>query len=526
MKKSTIAVAALLMFAGTQPAMAQRPLSIDVGAFGQYNIHDDALNLENGLSVGGRLALYLISNFAVEADYNFGKTDWDNNGTTTEITYRPWALRLLWSMPLTPKSRFVFGAGYTQLVYEGREEEIVPGTVQRNEYEDAFAGLIGFKSCIGDKWHWRVDALANHAPSPNFTGGANLEGKATSYGLRAGFGRMVRGDCVKTPFSWTFGLVPASSQLRVGATQALNVSARDAQGNSIAMSSISNYRCTSDNPNVATVDNNGVVTAVGPGTATITCTGSVGGKTQSATHTVTVRRSDWRLTVSGGGSVEVGQSTTVSASAADEDNRPVTGTVSWTSSNASVAAVDANGNVRCVSAGSATITGTMTRDGETRTGTAQVTCTAPRTPEPPRAALVAQLTDVHFGFNRSDLTQAGRDTLNWVISQLNSSTGSSWVISVEGHTDPYGSDQYNEGLANRRAQTVYNYLTRANGGVPASRVAGRLGFGERCLLVNDDRTNPQLSRAEHQRNRRVEIWNLNGTALPTSCRPASDYQNR
>ena len=164
----------------------------------------------------------------------------------------------------------------------------------------------------------------------------------------------------------------------------------------------------------------------------------------------------------------------------------------------------------------------MTREGETRNGTVQITCTAPA-PPPPRAALVAQLTDVHFGFNRSDLTRAGRDTLNWVIGQLNSSAGSSWVISVEGHTDPYGSDEYNERLANRRAQTVYNYLTRANGGVAASRISAQQGFGERCLLLDDDHASPQRSKAEHQQNRRVEIWNLNGTQVPTGCRPASDY---
>lgn len=519
-KITTVAVASLIALASAQSAAAQRPLDIDVGAFGQYNLHDDKLNLDDGLSVGARLALYLISGFAVEADYNYGKTDWDNNGTITDITYRPWALRLLWSMPVSPSARFVFGAGYTQLIYEGRTEEIVPGTVAANEYEDAFAGLIGFKACIGDKWHWRVDALANHAPSPNFTGGADLGGKATSYGLRAGFGRMLRGTCVKDPFSWSFTLVPPSSQIRVGQTQSLTMDARDMRGRAIGMSDVRNYRCTSDNPNVATVDNNGVITGVGPGTATITCTGTVSGKIQTATHTVTVRRADWRLTVTGGGSFQVGQSTRVSASAADEDNRPVTGTVTWTSSNAGVATVDANGNVTCASAGTATITGTMTRDGETRTGSTQITCTAPA--PPPRAALVAQLTDVHFGFNRSDLTRIGRDTLTWVVGQLNSAAGSQWIISVEGHTDPYGSDEYNEGLANRRAQAVYDYLIR--NGVAASRIAAHVGFGERCLLLNDDHDRPQLSRAQHVENRRVEIWNLNGTAVPTSCRPASDYQ--
>jgi OOP family OmpA-OmpF porin len=65
---------------------------------------------------------------------------------------------------------------------------------------------------------------------------------------------------------------------------------------------------------------------------------------------------------------------------------------------------------------------------------------------------------VHFNFNRSTLTQAGRDTLNRVIATLQQR--SDLRVSVEGHTDPYGSDDYNQGLSERRAQAVVTYLTR------------------------------------------------------------------
>jgi hypothetical protein len=84
-----------------------------------------------------------------------------------------------------------------------------------------------------------------------------------------------------------------------------------------------------------------------------------------------------------------------------------------------------------------------------------------------------------------------------------------------GHTDPYGRDEYNQGLSERRAQTVVNYLTR--GGVAASRISSK-GFGEQCLILDDDHTRPTRSKAEHQVNRRVEIWSVGDGGTASSCR--------
>jgi outer membrane protein OmpA-like peptidoglycan-associated protein len=516
-----------------QSASAQRPLNIEVGAFGQFNIQDSELSIDNGPAIGGRLALFLLKNLALEGDISFGKADWTNGSSTKSLTLSPFAGRLVYGIPMSEKARFLIGAGYQQNVYSGRTQQISSGFVAANEYEDAITGLVGIKYCMNDKWNFRVDGVGDYNPSPNFNGAAPVDGNseggtALNFALRAGVGTMLRGNCPGAPFVWSLGIAPASSRHRVGETEQLQISARDGKGATIDMGKIKNYRCASDNPNVATVDQNGRVSAVSPGTATITCSGMVNGVMQSASHTITVRRPDWRLAVTGGGTRDVGQGGQASASATDEDNRPVSGSTAWTSSNPAVATVDNNGNWRCVSAGSATLTATMTRADETRTGTVQVTCNAPAPPPPPPppARLVASLSDVHFAFNQSGLTRAGRDTLDWVISQLKSDAGASWMISVEGHTDPYGSDAYNQRLSERRAKTVYDYLTRRGRGVDASRISSQKGFGEACLLLDDDHTSPSRSKAEHGRNRRVEIWNLNGTSVPSGCRPMSDYQNR
>lgn len=111
---------------------------------------------------------------------------------------------------------------------------------------------------------------------------------------------------------------------------------------------------SSSNPSVATV-NNGKVTAVGTGNATITAT--AGGKSASCTVTVSeanvavtgVTLSQTTLTLNPNGSATL--TATVNPANATEQ------AVTWSSSNPSVAAVN-NGKVTAVGAGSATVTAT------------------------------------------------------------------------------------------------------------------------------------------------------------------------
>ncbi|MFO7569418.1 MAG: OmpA family protein [Smithellaceae bacterium] len=69
-------------------------------------------------------------------------------------------------------------------------------------------------------------------------------------------------------------------------------------------------------------------------------------------------------------------------------------------------------------------------------------------------------------------------------------------IIVEGHTDSQGAESYNQGLSERRADTVRNYIVQR--GYPADRIQSR-GMGEGTPIANN--TSPE-GRAN---NRRVEI---------------------
>jgi uncharacterized protein YjdB len=108
---------------------------------------------------------------------------------------------------------------------------------------------------------------------------------------------------------------------------------------------------SSSNASVATVDQNGKVTAVGGGSATITA--KSGNKQATCTVTVTVPVSSVTLNKTSL-SLTKGQSETLTATVKPDDATDKK--VTWSSSNTSVVTVDQNGKVTAVAGGSATIT--------------------------------------------------------------------------------------------------------------------------------------------------------------------------
>lgn len=110
-------------------------------------------------------------------------------------------------------------------------------------------------------------------------------------------------------------------------------------------------------------------------------------------------------------------------------------------------------------------------------------------------AILVNLPDgVTFDVGSATLKPGFRTTLNDVAGSLVQYPNS--LIDVYGHTDSTGSDSFNQGLSERRAQTVANYLTSQ--GVNTARIRWQ-GFGE-TMPVADNSTE------EGRRvNRRVEI---------------------
>ena len=166
-----------------------------------------------------------------------------------------------------------------------------------------------------------------------------------------------------------------------------------------------NVTWSSNNTSVATV-NNGEVTAVAPGTATITVTTEDGGKT--ATCVVTVKAKVYPVTgvTLDKTSAELTEGDKITLKATVSPENASNKNVSWSSSNASVATVN-NGEVTAVAPGTATIT-VITEDGG-KTATCVVTV----------KARVYPVTGVTLDKTSAELTEGDKITLKATVAPEN-----------------------------------------------------------------------------------------------------------
>lgn len=104
------------------------------------------------------------------------------------------------------------------------------------------------------------------------------------------------------------------------------------------------------------------------------------------------------------------------------------------------------------------------------------------------------LRGVEFDFDKSTLRPESRQTLDEATEVLRQYPDIR--VEVAGHTDSIGSDQYNQGLSERRAQAVYDYLV--GNGIDSGRLNAR-GYGENSPIADN------ATREGRQRNRRVEL---------------------
>jgi uncharacterized protein YjdB len=157
---------------------------------------------------------------------------------------------------------------------------------------------------------------------------------------------------------------PSSASLTVGGTVTLGADIRDANGAPLDRA----ITWSSDNSAVASVSATGVVTALTPGSATITAQSE--GKTGTAAISVSRVPVASIAVAPGSASLVVGGSVTLVPIVKDASGAVLTDrTVAWTSSDVGVAVVSTSGAVTGIAPGSATITAAS----EGKTGTSAVT---------------------------------------------------------------------------------------------------------------------------------------------------------
>ena len=207
--RSLAAVGALMpILAGS--AVAQRPVAWEGGLFGQFTKMDKELSLDDVLSIGARLGVYLLPNLGLEVDAQMGKTDWTSAAGVQSVTYTPVALRVIYAMPLAERLRLMLGLGYQHNVYRDRIRDI-NGFIAGNEFEDAVTALVGLKVCLNQKWSLRGDVPLDYNPSPNFNGSlVTLDGESMNVGFRVGLSRMFDGNCYESGSSMPASPPPAA----------------------------------------------------------------------------------------------------------------------------------------------------------------------------------------------------------------------------------------------------------------------------------------------------------------------------
>jgi OmpA-OmpF porin, OOP family len=110
-------------------------------------------------------------------------------------------------------------------------------------------------------------------------------------------------------------------------------------------------------------------------------------------------------------------------------------------------------------------------------------------------------TSVHFGFDKDNLTKKAQEALDQLANDVPNTKG--YIITVEGGTDSVGSQDYNYGLSERRADSVIQYLASKHN-IPAHKIY-LVGLGK-DKPVDDNKT-----RDGRAKNRRVDVRLMTNT---------------
>jgi len=208
---------------------------------------------------------------------------------------------------------------------------------------------------------------------------------------------------LRTPVA-NITVTPDGGSLQAGATLALTATARDAGGQPLTGRPL---LWTSSNDAVATVSSSGLLTAISPGTVTITVSAPGEGPNGTTPSTsvlvnVLIEQVANAMIVPSTLSLQVGQDFGLTINLFNTSGDPLSPqgrTIDWNSSNPAVATVNSSGMVTGVTVGNATITSTITTPGQA--GSIQATAQIIVSNQPVVAVeVVPNPAVVHVGYSR------------------------------------------------------------------------------------------------------------------------------
>ena len=108
---------------------------------------------------------------------------------------------------------------------------------------------------------------------------------------------------------------------------------------------------------------------------------------------------------------------------------------------------------------------------------------------------------IYFEFDSDGLTPRTKHQLDIVVGLLKLDPNKK--INISGHTDSIGSNAYNEGLSEKRAETVKSYL--ASQGVPQEQIVTK-AYGQSQPRLPNTRQDGTDDPSGRRANRRTEIY--------------------
>lgn len=219
-------------------------------------------------------------------------------------------------------------------------------------------------------------------------------------------------------------------------------------------------------------------------TTTYTAVATRGSKEARDSKTVTVNARAAAPTISitsDQSAIERGQSTTIRWSSANADRVSIS----------DLGSVPGSGSRAVSPSDSTTYTATALGPGGSSTASTRVTVTEPagrprttttETPTnttPTNMAIATlfgqQVKAIYFDYNKAELTAESKETLRKAAQWLTQGPNRSIAFRIEGNCDPRGTEEYNIGLGERRAQAAREFLVSA--GVDVGRVS-TVSYGE------------------------------------------------
>src|SRR5439155_14295730 len=106
--------------------------------------------------------------------------------------------------------------------------------------------------------------------------------------------------------------------------------------------------------------------------------------------------------------------------------------------------------------------------------------------------------EIHFDYNSADISKGSVQAVQELGKALSDASLKGSTFVVAGHTDAIGGEQYNQGLSERRADTIKRYLSEKYG-----------INGSDLVTVGYGKTKPKDANAPMDPvNRRVQVVNM------------------